>query len=467
MAVAPATGAASSPAGRDRIGAPGLAWALFEGGRNPYVVLCTIYVLAPYLAATVIGDPVEGQALVAEWNKTAALLGALTAPFLGAAADRAGARKPLLALVVALMCPLIAALWFAAPGGPLSVAQIGLLITAVGLLFVWSEVLHNAMLPAQGPARMAPHVSGLGLALGNAVSVLLLVLVLVFVALPGQVDWPFVPAAPAFGLDPAAHEPSRVVAPLAAAVFAVLAIPLFVLARDGDRSVGWITAAREGVAGVLGTLRRLKDHRNIAVFLLARMLFVDGKAAMLIIGGVFAAGVMQWGLVEMLAYGVILSVFAVGGGFLGGWLDVTLGQKRALVLEIAVTLAMGLAMASMGRDQILLMPADTTPVWDAPVFRTLPELIYLAFACVIAVTITACYASSRSMMAALAPKGMEGELFGLYAVAGTATAWAGPLLVEVFTRAFDSQRIGFASISILLVAGLAILLFVRQPAPQD
>jgi MFS transporter, UMF1 family len=466
MVAAPASQAAER-AVPDRIGRPGLAWALFEGGRNPYVVLCTIYVLAPYIASTVIGDPVEGQALIAEWNKTAALLGALTAPFLGAAADRAGTRKPLLALVVALMCPLIAALWFVAPGGALSITQIGFLITGIGLLFVWSEVLHNAMLPAQGPARMAPHVSGLGLALGNAVSVLLLVLVLVFVALPGQVDWPFVPAAPAFGLDPATHEPSRIVAPIAAGVFALLAIPLFLFANDGDRGVSWLKAAREGVAGVIGTIRRLKDHRNIAVFLGARMLFVDGKAAILIIGGVFAAGVMQWGLVEMLAYGVILSIFAVGGGFLGGWLDVTLGQKRALVLEISVTLIIGLAMASMGRGVIFLMPAADTPVWDGPVFRTLPELIYLALACVIAVTITACYASSRSMMAALAPKGMEGELFGLYAVAGTATAWLGPMLVEIFTRAFDSQRVGFASISILLAAGLAILLLVRQPAGRD
>lgn len=463
MVAAPASQAAER-ADPDRIGRPGLAWALFEGGRNPYVVLCTIYVLAPYIASTVIGDPVEGQALIAEWNKTAALLGALTAPFLGAAADRAGTRKPLLALVVALMCPLIGALWFVAPGGALSITQIGLLITGIGLLFVWSEVLHNAMLPAQGPARMAPHVSGLGLALGNAVSVLLLVLVLVFVALPGQVDWPFVPAAPAFGLDPTTHEPSRIVAPIAAGVFALLAIPLFLFANDGDRGVSWLKAAREGVAGVLGTIRRLKDHRNIAVFLGARMLFVDGKAAILIIGGVFAAGVMQWGLVEMLAYGVILSIFAVGGGFLGGWLDVTLGQKRALVLEITATLVISLAMASMGRGVIFLMPVADAPVWDGPVFRTLPELIYLALACVIAVTITACYASSRSMMAALAPKGMEGELFGLYAVAGTATAWLGPMLVEIFTRAFDSQRVGFASISILLAAGLAILMFVRQPA---
>ena len=34
------------------------SWALYEAARNPYVLLCTIYVMAPYIATTVIGDPV-------------------------------------------------------------------------------------------------------------------------------------------------------------------------------------------------------------------------------------------------------------------------------------------------------------------------------------------------------------------------------------------------------------------------
>ena len=36
-----------------------------------------------------------------------------TAPFLGASIDKLGPRKPWLALIVGLMVPMIAALWFA------------------------------------------------------------------------------------------------------------------------------------------------------------------------------------------------------------------------------------------------------------------------------------------------------------------------------------------------------------------
>jgi UMF1 family MFS transporter len=58
-------------------------------------------------------------------------------------------------------------------------------------------------------------------------------------------------------------------------------------------------------------------------------------------------------------------------------------------------------------------------------------------------------------------------LFGLYALSGAATVWLGPLLVEHFTQTYQSQRAGFAAITILLVVGLALLLFVKPPANSD
>ena len=41
------------------------AWAGFQGGRDPYVILITVYVFVPYVVTGVVGDPVRGQALVA------------------------------------------------------------------------------------------------------------------------------------------------------------------------------------------------------------------------------------------------------------------------------------------------------------------------------------------------------------------------------------------------------------------
>lgn len=443
-----------------------MSWALYEWGRNPYVLLCGIYVLSPYIATIVIGDPVRGQEILSRWHTISGATVALTAPFLGAAADRYGRRKPLLAVVTALMVFGMGAQFWAMPEGEgLPLWLIGAAIIVTGIAFAWTEVLHNAMLPSVARPETLPYVSGLGLALGNLSSVLLLIFVLWAIALPGQMALPFLPEAPLFGLDAARHETSRSVALLCAVWAAVFALPLFLYTRDApSRGERFISAARQGVAGVLATLRKLKSHRHIAIFLIARMLYADGKIAILIFSGVYAAGVMGWGLVEMLLFGIVLSVFAVVGGLLAGVLESRVGAKNAVMIEISVTLACLIAMVSMSREAIFFVIAvEPGAGVGLPMFGAWPEFLYLCAAIIIAMSITAAFASSRTLMAKLSPPGMEGELFGLYALAGSATAWLGPLLVERFTALYQSQRAGFGAIGLLLAAGLILLWFMRPP----
>ena len=92
-----------------RLSLGGWAWSLFEGGRDPYVILVTIYIFMPYFASVVVGGGVAGQAAVAAYGQYSGWVVCLTAPFLGASIDQAGPRKGWLALVVGLMIPLIAA----------------------------------------------------------------------------------------------------------------------------------------------------------------------------------------------------------------------------------------------------------------------------------------------------------------------------------------------------------------------
>src|SRR5579875_538091 len=134
---------------RDRRGlsAGALSWSMFEGARNPFVVLVTIYVFMPYFSSVVVGDPVRGQQAVATYGQWSGILVALTAPFLGAAVDGLGPRKPLLFAVVFAMTPLIWALWWTRPDHTgLSINAVITIATAVNVLFAYSEVLHNSML---------------------------------------------------------------------------------------------------------------------------------------------------------------------------------------------------------------------------------------------------------------------------------------------------------------------------------
>ena len=57
---------------------------------------------------------------------------------------------------------------------------------------------------------------------------------------------------------------------------------------------------------------------------------------------------------------------------------------------------------------------------------------------------------------------MATQFFGLYGLSGSITAFLAPLLVAVVTDITQSQRIGFASLVMLIVVGGLMLGLVRE-----
>ncbi|TFU03637.1 MFS transporter [Polymorphobacter arshaanensis] len=460
------------PARAKGLGLPAWSWALFQGARDPYVILITIYIFTPYFVTTVVGDPVKGQALAASAAKYAGWGVMLLAPILGATVDRMGSRKPWLAGVMMLLIPLIFSLWWTLPDGSgLSPMTVVTITAIIGVLFAFTETLHNALLlPAAGMAR-AGATSGLALAFGNFVSVGMLIFVLWAFALPGVVDWSFIPKVPMFGLDIAAHQQDRIVAPIVAVAMAIGVLPLFRFVPDVPRTgMRFGNAVIEGAADLVNLFKEARGHRDAMIFLGARMLYTDGLTGILVFGGVYAAGAMGWGTLELLMYGLLLSIVAVGGGLLGGWLDGRLGPKVALRLEITGVIISQLMTLGMTRDTFFYQPwpaADHAPIWDGPMFRTMPEIGLLLAGFVAAITVTSAYASSRTMLTRVVPRDRVGVFFGLFVISGTATSWLAPMLVEMATEAGKSQRIGLLPISGLLLLGLIGLSFVRGGGRVD
>jgi UMF1 family MFS transporter len=450
----------------------GVAWATFQGGRDPYVILITIYIFMPYVSATLVGDPVRGQELISRFQQFTGWFVMATAPFLGASIDKLGPRKPWLALAVIGMVPLIFALWWAKPGGGgIPVLTAMSLTLVIGVLFAYSEVLHNSMLIRAAGLKSAHAASGLALSLGNAVSVLALGFTAWAFALPGKVHWSWVPAAPLFGLDPATHEPERVVAILAAGILALGALPIFLFTPDAPKTgVPALKAFRQGAADLWGMLRTVSHFRDAAIYLASRMLFVDGMNGVLFFYGVLAAGVMKWGPLDLLISAILGSIVSTAGGQAGRWLDHNIGPKNALRLEIFMAILALTAMLGMRNDRILYFwaydPAARAPLWDGPVYRTLPSLIFLLIGFSNCIFITAQYSSSRTALTRLTPPAQTGAFFGVYALSGVATAWLAPSLVNIGTRVTHSQQGGFATIILLMAIGLVGLFFVRGGGRQ-
>lgn len=464
------------------MGKTGFAWAIFEWARNPYYILIVIYIFAPYFAKAIIGADVrasgildglspeeaqqtlnaKGLSALAAVTKGAGIIAALTAPFLGAALDRGGRRKPLLAVFLGVITLMSWMLWYAIPGeAGLSTTTVTIVLMAAYVCYTYSEVTHNSMLAVSGAEKSLPAISGLGLGLGNLSAALLMLGLVLMFTLPAMNQWPF--AEPLFGIDPAKYEIQRLAGPICAVCLAVFSIPFFLYAEDGGtKGASWVQAFKDGAMGVVKTIREAAQYLQMMKYLIARMLYADAMLAFLALGASYVSLALGWGILEMTIYAIYGSLWAFAGGLFGGWLDTKFGPKNALIMAILVLIVTLILQLSITQETLFFGLVDNAQIWDSIIFSSLSDLIYLALISVVAVTATASISSSRSMLVHLAPPGRSGEFFGLYAIAGTVTVWIGPMFVEFFSDAFNSQRAGMASISVLFLLGLAVLTTVKM-----
>lgn len=439
-------------------------WVLFEAARDPNI-LFQIYIISPFFASVMMHDTLAGQERWGEITTWSGVIVAIMAPFMGAIADRGGPRKPWLALFATLMVTSFAGTWFGVANSSSAViALVGAMVIVNNVTFEFSNAFHGAMLSGVAPLSRIGGLSGLAYALGNASGVILLAVFLVAFMLPGHVSWAFVPAHPLFGIDQATHQPERLAGPISAVWMLVLAIPLFVFTPDrAARGLPLAQAIRQGVGSVLRTVRSLHRYRNIAHYLGARCLFNDGMTGVLTFTGIYAAGAFRLGALEMTLFGINVSIFAALGGLLGGWLDDRLGSRRALFISIGGTTLFFALTLTMAPDRIFwFWHVAAKPVVPLPFFSTGPELLYVVFADAMAMCIVAGYASSRTMMARLAPPEKMTEFFGLMSLSGSATTFLAPISVTWMTYWTHSQRGGMVAIVVLLALGLAWLTVVRE-----
>jgi UMF1 family MFS transporter len=444
-----------------------VSWAMFECARIPYVLLVTIYLFAPYFTKTVVGDPVRGQIIWSAISSWGGIATAFAAPFLGAIADIGGRRKPWIFFYTVLMIVSMIGLWVATPHASTGLLIVlGCLIVVANFSYEFSSVFHNAMLPTIAPHERVGPLSGLGLSLGNLAGIILLGFMIVAFSAPGHLSLPFIPSHPLFGISQAAHDPERLTGPISGLWLLVFSLPLFLFTPDKPSTgVPVATQMRKGVRAVWHTVLSLKHYRNVAMYLVARIFFNDGMGAVLLFGGIYAAVTFDWGALTMMVYGIELSVFAVLGGYVGGWLDNHLGSKRAIFVSVGGTLLFFCLSLTMAQDRILwFIPYDlhAPPINSLPFFNSWPQVIYLLIVNGVAVLITAGYANARTMMARLAPPEKMTEFFGLMSLSGTAATPFANISVTVMTAWTMSQRGGLLAIIGFLAAGLVLMFFVRE-----
>ncbi len=399
-----------------------VAWAFYDFANSSFaaVILATIY--AAYYALGVVGN--EQGAGDLWWGRVISIsmaIVALTSPFLGGVADRAGVRRRLFIGFTALSVGATALMATVEPG----MVVWGFLLAVVGNVgFEGALVYYNAYLPEIAPRAMQGRVSGWGFALGYAGSILALVVALPFVR--------------AKALDAAFLS--------TAALFAVFSLPAFFVLPEAPRGrMSVLRAAKEGGAEVVAAIRKILRLRDLRRFLGAYFVYEDGVNTVAAFSAIFAAQTLAFPLDRLIVLYIVVQISALLGALAWSWPTDRLGPKRVVMVTLCQWSAVVVAayfVQTQGQFYVLAVAAGTG--------------------------LGAVQAASRTFMATLIPKGMEAELFGFYTLCGKSAAIMGPLVFGGISHAAGgNQRAGILAIGVFFLVGLALLARVRAGGPTS
>jgi UMF1 family MFS transporter len=207
---------------------------------------------------------------------------------------------------------------------------------------------------------------------------------------------------------------------------------------------------RAAFSELAATVRQITAYRAVALFLVAYFLYNDGITTVIQFTGIYTKEVLAFGPQENVMLFLVLNVIAAPGALVFGSLVDRIGGRKTIQLTLLVW--------------VLVVGAAATATTKAG---------FWPVALLAAVVIGATQASSRALMARMAPRERMGEFMGFLALSGKASAVMGPTLYGVVADAVGrpgdggaGHRIAIACIGVLFVIALLVLRRVDESAER-
>ncbi|MEN9894738.1 MAG: hypothetical protein RIR97_590 [Pseudomonadota bacterium] len=452
----------SEPVKSSRLGIAG--WMLFDWAAQPFFTVITTFVFGVYFVSRLTDDP---QAAQLAWSNTAtisSLLIAIFSPILGSIADAAGPRKPWIAGFAIVQVVSMAMLWFAVPGSPIIYPIIFIILGTLAAEF--SIVFNDSMMVRIVSRRHVGLVSNIAWGMGYTGGIIMLIFVVGFLAASPETGLTLLGMKPLFGLDPATGADARITGPLSALWYIIFLLPMFLFTPDAGGGKPLLVAIRSGLADIATTLRQLRQRPALSQFLIGRMLYQDGLNALIVLGGTFAALLFHWATIEVGIFGIILTVVAIFGCIIAGFLDSALGSKVMIMISLAMLIVATIGFVSTQTDSTLfgLIPLSTDD--SGELFGTAAEKAYILYGLLVGLAFGPVQASSRSYLSRSVHPDESGRYFGIYSLTGRATSFLATAGFSLVTALSGSAHLGMASLLVFLCSGFFILMKTPYPA-QD
>ena len=426
-------------------------WFFFDWASQPYNTLILTFVFGPYINE-VLGD---GSAAQSAWGFGVAAAGiiiALSAPILGAIADTGGSRMRWIWIFSAMYVVGSAGVWIADPNDFNLILV--LVLFGIGLIGMeFATIFTNSMLPDLGTKEEIGRISGNGWAFGYVGGLVALVIMLLLFAENAATGKTMLGISPLLGLDAEAREGTRFVGPLTAIWYAVFMIPFFLWVRDPRAVAAPKGAVRAALGDLKNTIASLPGRKSLFAYLTSSMFYRDGLNGMYVFGGIYAAGVLGWSVIDTGIFGILAIITGAVFAWLGGRADSVYGPKPVILICILVLTIVAICIVFVSRSSVLGIAVEEA--------SRLPDIAFYILGAAIGAAGGALQSASRTMMVRQADPERMTEAFGLYALAGKATSFIAPFLIGITTLATGSQQLGVSPLIGLFVIGLILLAWVK------
>jgi UMF1 family MFS transporter len=397
-----------------------LAWALYDFANTIFSFAIVSFAMGPW-AVRFLGEG-TGTLLFTVAASASVALNALVSPVLGAQSDRTGGRKGyLLVFTVACVVP-TALIGFVDIG-------LGLLLFAIAnFSFQAALIYYDALLPDVARPDMRGRLSGIGVGLGYLGTIVSGLLLGLTVDADGRIT------------------PISFV--LVASLFAIFAIPIFLLVTERKRTGVPFTIADSlrSWSQLRDSIRHAREVPGLLRFVVARLFYTDPINTVIAVMSLFTINAIGFTEGEARFVLIGLTVVAVIASFGWGWLADRWGPRRTLVL-VLVSWAAGLLLVAV----------------------TLSELPFLVAGAILGSGLGGVAVTDRLLLIRMAPSDRVGEMFGLFGLVGKVSAVVGPLvyggivflLLEPLGQ--GAYRVAILSLLALMLIGLWLLRDVPEP----
>ena len=403
-----------------------LNFALYDFANSAFTTIIITFIFSTYFAKQIAPNPVLGQSYWGWAIGTTGILVAIIGPILGSYADKKNFTEFFIKLFTIICISLTTLLWFSKPSEKYLLFTL-IIVALANFFYELSLIFYNSILKRISKTSDLGKSSGFGFALGYIGGILILI-----ICIKIFIDNDVLP----FGLSKENSENIRATSIVVAVWYLIFSIPfLFSLKKKINNKIELSS----------DNIKKIKDLiwnnglNNLGKFLIARMLYADGLNAIIVMGGIFAVGVFNLEIKDLLILSILMNVTAFIGAIVGGYANDKFSSKSVIIFSL-----LGLIISS----SIILFVKS--------------QLFFLIFAAINGFFIGPIQSASRVFITKSIDENNQASGFGLFALSGKLTSFIGPLLVSTITYISSSQRIGFSSAIILLLIGLLILLKVKK-----